>query len=32
MLIIFLIIAILVTVLGEIIYGWEENRDGKRKK
>lgn len=32
MLIIFLIIAILVTVLGEILYGWEERRYGKRKK
>ena len=32
MLIGFLVIAILAVITGEIIYGWEENRDGKRKK
>lgn len=32
MLIIFLVIAILVVITGEIIYGWEENKNGKRKE
>lgn len=32
MLIIFLVIAILVVITGEILYEWEENRNGKRKK
>lgn len=31
MLIVFLVILVVV-VVGEILYGWEENRNGKRKK
>nr|DAV07618.1 MAG TPA: Organic solute transporter subunit beta protein [Caudoviricetes sp.] len=27
-----LILLIVMLILGEIIYGWEENRNGKRKK
>lgn len=32
MLITLLIIAIIIMIIGEILYGWEEKRDGKRKK
>ncbi len=32
MLIVFLVILVVVVVVGEILYEWEENKDGKRKK
>lgn len=32
MLIVFLVILVVAVVVGEILYEWEERRDGKRKK
>lgn len=32
MLIVFLVILVVAVVVGEILYEWEENRNGKRKK
>lgn len=32
MLIVFLVILVVAVVVGEILYEWEEKRDGKRKK